>query len=202
MQPQSGLLGIGLDDSILYAEGATTSGKVGTDSNSSFNLFYCEADKIILDGATGASTTIGIGETIPIYLFKIQYLKVFTSNIFKINLTIDTATSGTTTRVTIGSTAGTSCDITTITITIITITIATIRDIIGTTTIITFTIETIYATTITTNAINKIINDTSDTGGVVSKFIIRGIRARAEGATMIQIIIANNTQLHGSELAE
>ena len=55
--------------------------KVGTDNNGSFIIFCRGPDKIIIT-TTSASTTFGIGATIPIYLFKIQYLNVQTSNIF------------------------------------------------------------------------------------------------------------------------
>ena len=64
MQPQSGIFSISLDDSFLYAGGATTSGSLvshmfSTDSDDSFNLFYRGADKIITITAS-AGTTIGI----------------------------------------------------------------------------------------------------------------------------------------------
>ena len=91
----------------------------------------------------------------------------------------------------IGHTAGATSNIDTTTITTILI-----------------TIETIITTTTTTSVIDKIA---SDTGAGVSELRIRCIRAWAEATiiisiiitqTMIQIIIANNTPLDGSELAE
>ena len=130
-----------------------------------------------------------------------KYLNVYTSNIFTINLTIATmATRESILTTPIGGTINTSSGITTITITFTIITITT-----------TITIATIIATTGATSVINKILKDT---GEVVSELRIRWIRARAEGAIIISIIIitqtiiqirilmTNNTPLHGSELAE
>ena len=89
-----------------------------------------------------------------------KYLNVYTSNVFTIILTIDTATSGSIQTVRIGDRAGATSTINTIPI--ITITIATIKDTTGATTIInTFT---------------------SNTGAGVLKFRI--IRIRAAGATL------------------
>ena len=78
-------------------------------------------------------------------------MKVYTSNIFLIIVTIDTATSGPIERATIGSAAGTSSNIDTIPIATfkITITIATI---------------TITISIIITSATSVIIKITSDTG--------------------------------------
>ena len=89
-------------------------------------------------------------------------MKVFTSNIFTIATTINWTTIDTATRdpiewTTIGSTAGATSDIDTISIATITITITFIAI------TSTITVVTIITTTITTSAINKIINDTSDT---------------------------------------
>ena len=134
-------------------------------------------------------------------------MKVYTSNIFVIIITITTATREPIEWTTIGGTAGKTSDINTRTI-------ATFTDRISTSDIIT-TIDITSSTTITIDKINvetgttSVINiNSSDTRADVSELaefdllLLTGVIIEIEIITIIQIIITNNTPLDGSELAE